>query len=206
MYSLLKVGVLAPSTEALDVLCQTGGMISRSLSKSERERAFRHGQNQVKLAAAWPDLLAVRSRYISGFLCTTNHAHSTLFLAVFVRFCESCYSKHLSTLGAWFSLMQPYHWCAMLIRVVSVTCLVIKLYVLSQYMSSLNSTFELVGLSSLDQLAHLRTGSHYGQTSRGEAFGPMKTQKCPKFVLSAFILEAEVQRTSPPKEPRWQHF
>ena len=51
MYSLLKVGVLAPSTEALDVLCQTGGMISRSLSKSERERAFRHGQNQVKLAA-----------------------------------------------------------------------------------------------------------------------------------------------------------
>jgi hypothetical protein len=31
-------------------------------------------------------------------------------------------------------------------------------------------------------------------------------QKCPKFVLSAFTLEAEVQRTSPPKEPRWQHF
>ena len=32
----------------------------------------------------------------------------------------------------------------------------------------------------------LRAGSHYGQTLRGEAFGPMKMQKCPKFVLSAF--------------------
>jgi hypothetical protein len=30
--------------------------------------------------------------------------------------------------------------------------------------------------------------------------------KFPKVVLSAFTLEAEVQRTSPPKEPRWQHF
>jgi hypothetical protein len=30
--------------------------------------------------------------------------------------------------------------------------------------------------------------------------------KCPKATLSAFILEVEVQRTSPPKEPRWQHF
>ena len=45
----------------------------------------------------------------------------------------------------------------------------------------------------------LRAGSHYGQTLRGEAFGPMKMQKCPKAVLSAFTLEAEVQRTSPPK-------
>ena len=34
----------------------------------------------------------------------------------------------------------------------------------------------------------------------------MKMQRCPKSVLSAFTLEAEVQRTSPPKEPRWQHF
>ena len=53
---------------------------------------------------------------------------------------------------------------------------------------------------------NLRVGLHYGQTSRGEMFGPMKMQKCPKSVLSAFTLEAEVQRTSPPKEPRWQHF
>src|ERR1700737_113335 len=52
----------------------------------------------------------------------------------------------------------------------------------------------------------LRAGLHYGQTSRGEAFGPMKMQKCPKSVLSAFTLEAKVQRTSPPKEPKWQHF
>ena len=52
----------------------------------------------------------------------------------------------------------------------------------------------------------LRAGSDYGQTSRGEAFGPMKMQKCPKFVLSGFTLEAEVQRMSPPNEPRWQHF
>jgi hypothetical protein len=48
----------------------------------------------------------------------------------------------------------------------------------------------------------VRAGSDYGQTLRGEAFGPMKMQKCPKSVLSAFTLEAEVQRTSPPKEPR----
>jgi hypothetical protein len=53
---------------------------------------------------------------------------------------------------------------------------------------------------------YIRAGSHYGQTLRGEAFGPMKMQKCPKAVLTAFTLEAEVQRTSPPKEPRWQHF
>jgi hypothetical protein len=52
----------------------------------------------------------------------------------------------------------------------------------------------------------LRTGSDYGQTLRGEAFGPMKMQNCPKSVLLAFTLEAEVQRLSPPKEPRWQHF
>ena len=52
----------------------------------------------------------------------------------------------------------------------------------------------------------LRAGSDYGQTLRGEAFGPMKMHKCPKSVLSAFTLEAEVQRTLPPKEPRWQHF
>ena len=45
----------------------------------------------------------------------------------------------------------------------------------------------------------LRAGSDYGQTLRGEAFGPKKLQKHPKFVLSAFILEAEVQRTAPPK-------
>ena len=51
----------------------------------------------------------------------------------------------------------------------------------------------------------VRAGSDYGQTLR-EAFGPMKMQKCPKSVLSAFTLEAEVQRMSPPKEPRWQHF
>ena len=51
-----------------------------------------------------------------------------------------------------------------------------------------------------------RAGSDYGQTSRGEAFGPIKMQKCPKSVLSAFTQEAEVQRTSPPKEPRWQNF
>ena len=29
----------------------------------------------------------------------------------------------------------------------------------------------------------------------------MKMQKCPKSVLSAFTIEAEVQRASPPKEP-----
>jgi hypothetical protein len=52
----------------------------------------------------------------------------------------------------------------------------------------------------------LRAGSDYGQTLRGEAFGSMKMHKCPKSVLSSFTLEAEVQRTSPPKEPRWQHF
>ena len=52
----------------------------------------------------------------------------------------------------------------------------------------------------------IRAASHYGQTSRGEAFGPMKMQKCPKSVLLAFTLEAEVQRMSPPKVPRWQHF
>jgi hypothetical protein len=52
----------------------------------------------------------------------------------------------------------------------------------------------------------LRAGSDYGQTLRGEAFGPMKMRKCPKSVLSAFTLEIEVQMTSPPKEPRWQHF
>jgi hypothetical protein len=39
-------------------------------------------------------------------------------------------------------------------------------------------------------------GLDYGQTLRGEAFGPMKMQKCPKSVLSAFTLEAEVQRAS----------
>ena len=33
-----------------------------------------------------------------------------------------------------------------------------------------------------------------------------KMQNCPKFVLLAFTLEAEVQRMSPPKVPRWQHF
>jgi hypothetical protein len=53
---------------------------------------------------------------------------------------------------------------------------------------------------------YLRAGSDYGQTLRGEVFGPMKMQNCPKFVLSAFTLEAEVQRMSPPKEPRWHHF
>ena len=52
----------------------------------------------------------------------------------------------------------------------------------------------------------LRAGLDYGQTSRGKAFGPMKMQKCPKSVLWAFTLEAKVQRTLPPKEPRWQHF
>jgi hypothetical protein len=52
----------------------------------------------------------------------------------------------------------------------------------------------------------LRAGSDYGQTLRGEASEPMKMQNCPKSVLSAFTLEAEVQRTLPPKEPRWQHF
>jgi len=52
----------------------------------------------------------------------------------------------------------------------------------------------------------LRAGAHYGQTLRGEAFGPMRMKKCPKAVLSAFTLEAEVQRMSPPKEPRLQHF
>ena len=31
--------------------------------------------------------------------------------------------------------------------------------------------------------ASLRVGSYYGQTSRGEVFGPMKIQECPKFVL-----------------------
>jgi hypothetical protein len=51
----------------------------------------------------------------------------------------------------------------------------------------------------------IRAGSDYGQTLRGEAFGPMKMQKCPKSVLSAFTLKAKVQRTSPPKEPRWQY-
>ena len=38
----------------------------------------------------------------------------------------------------------------------------------------------------------MRAGSHYGQTSRGEAFGPMKTHKCSKFILLAFTLEAEL--------------
>jgi hypothetical protein len=52
----------------------------------------------------------------------------------------------------------------------------------------------------------VRAGSDYGQTLRGEPFGPMKMHKCPKSVLSAFTLEAKVQRTSPPKEPRWHHF
>ena len=52
----------------------------------------------------------------------------------------------------------------------------------------------------------IRAGSDYDQTLRGEAFGPMDMQKCPKSVLSAFTLKAEVQRRSPPKEPRWQHF
>ena len=61
-------------------------------------------------------------------------------------------------------------------------------------------------LVSLIKELTLTAGSYYGQTSRGEAFGPMKMHKCPKFVLSAFTLEAEVQRTSLPKEPRWQHF
>ena len=46
----------------------------------------------------------------------------------------------------------------------------------------------------------------YGQTLRGETYGPMKMQNCPKSVLSAFTLEAEVQRMSPPKKPTWQHF
>ncbi|KAG0612762.1 hypothetical protein M758_6G050000 [Ceratodon purpureus] len=52
----------------------------------------------------------------------------------------------------------------------------------------------------------LRAASHYGQTVRGEASQPMKALEWPKFLLSAFTLEAEVQRTSPAKEPRWQHF
>jgi hypothetical protein len=52
----------------------------------------------------------------------------------------------------------------------------------------------------------IRAVSDYGQTLRGEAFGLMKMHKCPKSILSAFTLEAKVQRTSPPKEPRWQHF
>ena len=52
----------------------------------------------------------------------------------------------------------------------------------------------------------LLRAAHTSQTSRGEAFRPMKMHKCPKFVLSAFTLEAEVQRTSPPKESRWQQF
>jgi hypothetical protein len=39
----------------------------------------------------------------------------------------------------------------------------------------------------------LRAGSDYGQTLRGEAFGPMKMQKFPKSVFLAFTLEAEVQ-------------
>ena len=38
----------------------------------------------------------------------------------------------------------------------------------------------------------IRAASHYGQTSRGEAFGQMKIQNCPKSVLSAFTLEADV--------------
>ena len=38
----------------------------------------------------------------------------------------------------------------------------------------------------------LRATSHYGQTSRGEAFGQIKMQKCPKSVFLAFTLEAEV--------------
>ena len=37
-------------------------------------------------------------------------------------------------------------------------------------------------------VVRFRAGSHYGQTSRREAFGPMKMQKCPKFVLSVFTL------------------
>ena len=51
-----------------------------------------------------------------------------------------------------------------------------------------------------------RAGLDYGQTSRGEAFGPMKMHNCPKSILLAFTLEAKVQRTSPLKELRWQHF
>jgi hypothetical protein len=62
------------------------------------------------------------------------------------------------------------------------------------------------GLDCQVTYLQLRTGSNYGQTLRGEAFGPMRMQKCPKSILSAFTLEAEVQRTLPPKEPRWQHF
>ena len=64
-----------------------------------------------------------------------------------------------------------------------------------------------VGRTSISMtMIPLRAGSHYGQILRGEAFGPMRMQKCPKFILSAFTLEAKVQRTSPPKEPRWQYF
>ena len=54
--------------------------------------------------------------------------------------------------------------------------------------------------------SRLRASLDYGQTSRWEAFGPMKMQKCPKSVLSAFTLEAEVQRMSPPKEPSGNTF
>jgi hypothetical protein len=61
-------------------------------------------------------------------------------------------------------------------------------------------------LVAISRETALRAGSDYGQTLRGEAFGPMKMQKCPKSVLSAFTLKAEVQRMSPSKEPRWQHF
>ena len=60
--------------------------------------------------------------------------------------------------------------------------------------------------TSTSHQRHLRAGSDYGQTSSGEGYGPMKMHKCPKYVLSAFTLEAEVQRTPPSKEPRWQHF
>ena len=77
------------------------------------------------------------------------------------------------------------------------------------HVCDLDNKWNVVVDSSYTELASctlLRVGSHYGQTSRGEAFGPMKMHKCPKSVLSAFTLEAEVQRTSSPKEPRWQHF
>ena len=58
------------------------------------------------------------------------------------------------------------------------------------------------GYETFSQCKLLRANLDYGQTSRGEAFGPMNMHKCPKAVLSAFTLEAEVQRMSPSKEPR----
>jgi hypothetical protein len=63
---------------------------------------------------------------------------------------------------------------------------------------SLQIKFYKAPLTNVRGQPVFRASSDYGQTLRGEAFGPMKMHKCPKSVLSAFTLEVEVHKTLPP--------